>query len=185
MPCPMPNCNGIDHKSLCHACPHLGDQAVQAMPWDRNHPCFHCVTDEDGNHDANDSREQGHGRVSSAEAVPARFTATPAPEPDAVEDDWQGEFSAVAHCVIRALLKLPPKEVVTLLESLKLNPDGSSRTLMDTKEQTDRLFHENVTFQAVDIRLRRAYEALTECKLDADSPAFLQTKRAFRRFLCH
>lgn len=186
MPCPHPNCNGIDHRSLCYNCPHTGDPAIQALPWDKNHPCFHCVTGPDGGTDTNDSREQGHGRVSSVEAVPPHLVASEAADPDGDSDaeGWQGDFSAVAHAVLRALINLPPKELATLVASLNLNPDGTTRTLAQIKSVTDALFHENVTLQAVDIRIRRAYEAITERNLDSEAPAFMQVKRSFRRFLC-
>lgn len=186
MTCPLPNCNGIEHNSRCHACPHTGDPAIRTLPWGRGHPCWHCVTTADGGHDPNDSREQGHGRVSSAEAVPPHLVAS-IPDVSGEEragESWQGDFSAVAHAVLRALLNLPPKELATLLASLKLNADGTTRTLLQIKAVTDALFHENVTLQAVDIRIRRAYEALTERDLDSEAPAFMQVKRSFRRFLC-
>ena len=74
----MPKCPqcGVDHRGLCHACPHNGRVGGDY----RNSPCSRCQTAE--------AMQQGHGRNASYEQlagvlpdrhqVPARDELTPA-----------------------------------------------------------------------------------------------------------
>ena len=51
--CNQPGCGGVDHRGLCHKCPHDGGTTFGAIAWEET-PCARCQ--------AGDSREQGHGR---------------------------------------------------------------------------------------------------------------------------
>ncbi len=76
MKCPI--CHE-DHFMLCHSCPHNGQLA--GMKYDES-PCSACAKDAHGKQRANDSREIGHGRVVSLDAI-ERYVADAVPADDA------------------------------------------------------------------------------------------------------
>lgn len=76
----------------CHLCPHYMNLPPGADYYKT--PCAQCygVGDLAANGGATDSREQGHGRVFSAETVPARLLAVhPAPVGEDAADGGDGE----------------------------------------------------------------------------------------------
>ena len=63
MKCPI--CHE-DHYMICHSCPHNGQLHGLAY---KGSPCEMCAKDAHGRQRANDSRETGHGRVVSFDAI--------------------------------------------------------------------------------------------------------------------
>jgi len=63
MKCPI--CH-VDHYMICHSCPHNGQ--LQGLAY-KGSPCEMCAKDAHGRQRANDSRETGHGRVVSFDAI--------------------------------------------------------------------------------------------------------------------
>lgn len=149
MNCNHPNCEGIEHGALCHLCPHDGDRTLDSLSW-KAHPCFRC-TDENAQAAKCDSREQGHGRVSSADMVP-RHCVT-AHEPEETPENIRTE-------VLRSLLLLTPKEYVSLIESVRPEANGRKRDLRKLKSVTDGIFGEDVSLQMVDSRVKTALRKL-------------------------
>lgn len=136
---------------------------------------------------------QGAGAVPAspvAAAVPDAAAQTDsgadaAPSEDEGTGDASFVVSSVAHAVIRALLWLDPKEVVSLLLSLRPQKTGQPKSLADIKAETDRLFGENLTLAGVDNRIKKAYEKLSGARLDPDEPGTStgQARRRYRKWL--
>lgn len=78
MKCPI--CHK-DHYMICHSCPHNGQ--LQGLAYEGS-PCEVCAKDAQGGQRANDSRETGHGRVVSLDAI-ERYVA------DSMPNDGDGE----------------------------------------------------------------------------------------------
>lgn len=155
MKCNQPNCKGVDHQGQCWKCPHSSDVEhgiYKTTPWERS-PCFCCKKDNPSLEC--DSREQGHGRVISYEEAPpllvAAFPAEESGEP--------GELQAAAD-VLSRLLRLEPRLYVTLIESVRFADDGKKRTLNHVRRVTNELFREDISFQAVSVRLKAAVRKL-------------------------
>lgn len=80
MKCPI--CHE-DHYMICHSCPHNGQ--LKGLSYEGS-PCEVCAKDAQGRQRANDSRETGHGRVVSLDAI-ERYVA------DSVPTDEEPEVS--------------------------------------------------------------------------------------------
>lgn len=156
MKCNQPNCKGVDHQGQCWKCPHSADVAAGVFGKTRweDTPCFRC---RKANPERDcDSREQGHGRVISyEEAPPILVAAFPGSE-----DDAEGWELRIAADLLWRLMRLEPKLYVTLIESVRYADDGGQRTLNHVKRITNELFHEDISFQAVSVRLKAAVRKL-------------------------
>lgn len=138
----------------CWKCPHSADVAAgvfRKTKWEDT-PCFRCGKSEC------DSREQGHGRVISyEEAPPILVAAFPSSE-----DDGDGGELRMAADLLGRLIRLDPKLYVTLIESVRYADNGGQRTLNHVKRITNELFHEDISFQAVSVRLKAAIRKLKD-----------------------
>lgn len=155
MKCNQPNCKGVDHQGQCWKCPHSADVQsgiFKKMRWEDT-PCRRC---KKLNLEREcDSREQGHGRVISYEEAPPLLVAAFHPE----EEEDGGDMRMAADLLAR-LMRLEPKLYVTLIESVRYADDGGQRTLNHVKRITNELFHEDISFQAVSVRLKAAVRKL-------------------------
>ena len=151
MKCNQPNCKGVDHQGQCWKCPHSADVSAGVFKKTRweDTPCFRC-----GKADC-DSREQGHGRVISYEEAPPILVAAF----QGSADDGNEELRMAADLLGR-LMRLEPKLYVTLIESVRYADDGGKRTLNHVKRITNELFGEDISFQAVSVRLKAAVRKL-------------------------
>lgn len=156
MKCHQAQCKGVDHKGLCWLCPHsisVEKGAYKGMKWEDT-PCSRCFN-SDPERDC-DSREQGHGRVISYEEAPPFLVSTFGQGRD--EEETEHELAAATD-VLRRILRLEPKEYVTLIESVRFctkDERGVTRTLNQVKAVTNELFKEDISFQMVAMRLAAA-----------------------------
>jgi hypothetical protein len=120
--CNQPGCGGVDHRGLCHKCPHDGGTTFGAIAWEET-PCARCQ--------AGDSREQGHGRGVSYEETPPVLVAQPETDmPRLFEAETQPTRQEVVKVVLAALSRLKPLEYIALIETHREDPDtGRPRNL--------------------------------------------------------
>lgn len=156
MKCNQPGCRGVDHLGLCHACPHGEERgaALRSLPWS-DHPCSRCK--------AGDSREQGHGRGYSYEAVPPGTVAEPAAESETFAEERLPTVQDQLRVILHALSQLALPEYVALLEYVRPNPDGSPRDLAKVASVVAAALHDReMSFQLVDMRIQSAVKKLAK-----------------------
>jgi hypothetical protein len=164
MKCNVANCKGADHLGLCWICPHSEDVqrgAYSQQPWETT-PCFRC--NKKAAEAECDSREQGHGRVISYEEAPPLLVAS-MPHGDDESDSYRDMIIKAAAYILRRLMRLAPREYVTLIESMRYcveDDRATERNLNHVKRLTNELFHENVSFQVVGVRLKAAQRKLKD-----------------------
>ena len=153
--CNQPACRGVDHLGLCHLCPHDGDAGLAGLPY-AAHPCSRCK--------AGDSREQGHGRGMSYEAMPPKLVAeAEADMPSLFDGDQPPPPQQFIVAILHALCQLKPREYITLIESVRTRPDGGPRALKDISNAVKVIIHEReVSFQLTDMVLDAAMRKLAE-----------------------
>ncbi len=110
----------------CHLCPHYMN-----LPPGTDYfksPCAHCygVGDLEARGGATDSREQGHGRVVSAEALPPRLLALPPAPVGEDGEDGGGGVEAVkererVRRIVYSVAQLSLPEIVGIWNALRGN----------------------------------------------------------------
>lgn len=130
----------------CHLCPHY-----MTLPPGTDYyktPCAHCygVGDLEGDGGATDSREQGHGRGVSADALPPQFLATlPAPvgeDAEGGEDAESGEDGGARIVkreeldrIVFTVAQLTLPELVGIWNALRGNPYNAVARVLDMTPQ--------------------------------------------------
>lgn len=140
----MPECKGVDHKGLCHKCPHRGDVRLASMAWEET-PCAGCQMGE--------SLAQGHGRGRSLETVPPRLLAQLEAQWTEEEDPRRDAVDAM-RTALRAFCALGPKELVTVVWR------AQGLTLREIRRLTKAYFHEDITEAGVSLRAISAEKRL-------------------------